>query len=307
MSESRLDLKNRYLAAVLAFLIPGAGHLYQRRFFKAGIYGICILATFFYGMALGDWQVVYYRGDAANRPYGYFAQVWVGLPALPALVQYSRFDPAFDPDDRTTQWLRKLDGPIEAVPFSSAVVSGERQVAEVVGHLTLSETATPHGLEVQGFVEGMLHTEPGGAGEPVRLDVAGGFAVEPAVIGRKYRLLRIDVADSRGQFPEGFAAELDRRVRLDGSSPRNFADWFQAPLDKRGEDDLHRKLGTLFELAAVFTWIAGLLNILAIWDALEGPAYGMGDETPAPEGAESGSAPSPGGSPPVNAPAAPAR
>ena len=31
-------------------------------------------------------------------------------------------------------------------------------------------------------------------------------------------------------------------------------------------------------MGAVFTLIAGLLNILAIWDAFEGPAYGFGDE-----------------------------
>ena len=31
-------------------------------------------------------------------------------------------------------------------------------------------------------------------------------------------------------------------------------------------------------MAMVFTWIAGLLNILAIWDAVEGPAFGYGDE-----------------------------
>ncbi|MFT5091852.1 MAG: hypothetical protein ACI93T_000671, partial [Porticoccaceae bacterium] len=33
-------------------------------------------------------------------------------------------------------------------------------------------------------------------------------------------------------------------------------------------------------LALVYTWIAGLLNILAVWDALQGPAYGYGDEEP---------------------------
>ena len=31
-------------------------------------------------------------------------------------------------------------------------------------------------------------------------------------------------------------------------------------------------------MASVFTWIAGLLNLLVIWDAVDGPAYGYGDE-----------------------------
>ena len=33
----------------------------------------------------------------------------------------------------------------------------------------------------------------------------------------------------------------------------------------------------------MFTWIAGLLNLMAIWDAYDGPAYGYGDEEPEDE------------------------
>ncbi|MFN9825440.1 MAG: hypothetical protein ACK58J_14935, partial [Planctomyces sp.] len=33
-----------------------------------------------------------------------------------------------------------------------------------------------------------------------------------------------------------------------------------------------------YDVAAVLTWIAGLLNLMAIWDAAQGPAYGYGDE-----------------------------
>ena len=35
MSDPRINLKNRHWAAVLAFLIPGAGHAYQGRYFFA--------------------------------------------------------------------------------------------------------------------------------------------------------------------------------------------------------------------------------------------------------------------------------
>ena len=34
----------------------------------------------------------------------------------------------------------------------------------------------------------------------------------------------------------------------------------------------HYKLGSYFDLGTVFTMIAGLLNILAVWDAWGGPA-----------------------------------
>jgi hypothetical protein len=33
----------------------------------------------------------------------------------------------------------------------------------------------------------------------------------------------------------------------------------------------------------VYTWIAALLNVLVMWDAFEGPAYGYGDEKPEDE------------------------
>lgn len=37
---------------------------------------------------------------------------------------------------------------------------------------------------------------------------------------------------------------------------------------------LHPRLGKLVEVGTVYTMVAGLLNILAIYDAYEGPAYG---------------------------------
>jgi len=36
---------------------------------------------------------------------------------------------------------------------------------------------------------------------------------------------------------------------------------------------LHPKLGKLVEIGTIYTTVAGLLNVLAIYDALEGPAY----------------------------------
>ena len=47
---------------------------------------------------------------------------------------------------------------------------------------------------------------------------------------------------------------------------------------------MNRRLGRSYEIALLFTWVAGLLNLLAIWDAYEGPAYGYGDEVDQPEG-----------------------
>jgi hypothetical protein len=61
---------------------------------------------------------------------------------------------------------------------------------------------------------------------------------------------------------------------------RGILNWFQAPLDTNELDRLNGNLSRQFDVACVFTWIAGLLNLLAIWDAAQGPAYGYGDEQP---------------------------
>ena len=70
MADPRINLKNRHLAALLAFLIPGAGHAYQGRYFKAVIYSVGILGLFFWGMAMADWKAVNFRWqelESANR------------------------------------------------------------------------------------------------------------------------------------------------------------------------------------------------------------------------------------------------
>lgn len=257
MTDPRIPLKNPILAAVLAFLIPGAGHLYQGRLFKGVVYAVCILGTFFYGMALGNWQVVYYRGDPGNRPYGYFAQVMVGLPALPAIAQWRRYDP-------TTDWLHRLDSSIDS-PFEGTVEQGGRPVAILNGTIHLSEVASEFGPTVRGVFDGTVRTLADGVEKPQTFDLAEGFRIEPVVLGSPRRRLEIGIDGSNGR-------------QVAGTVERSFWNWFEAPLDRIELERLHGDLGKIFELASVFTWIAGLLNILAIWDALEGPAYGYGDE-----------------------------
>jgi hypothetical protein len=85
-----VDLKDPLLAAFLAWLIPGAGHLYQGRIGKGVLFLVCILATYFFGLYLGQGRVVYASMRPQDRRLPYFCQVGVGLPALPALVQSMR-------------------------------------------------------------------------------------------------------------------------------------------------------------------------------------------------------------------------
>ncbi|MFO0791376.1 MAG: DUF6677 family protein [Pirellulales bacterium] len=117
-----IELKDPRLAAFLAWLIPGAGHLYQGRTGKGVLFFVCIVGTFVYGLYIGSGRVVYAStADVVSRPFldrwQYICQVGVGLPALPALVQRERirnekaplfgsfmrppYDAKFPPPDRS--------------------------------------------------------------------------------------------------------------------------------------------------------------------------------------------------------------
>lgn len=92
MSRPSLNLKNPAKAALLAWMVPGLGHYYQGRHGKACLYAICILGLYFTGLALGDWRVVYWTWinplrDPENFRISYVGQFFVGLAALPGLIQ----------------------------------------------------------------------------------------------------------------------------------------------------------------------------------------------------------------------------
>ena len=103
-AEESVDLKDPALAAFLAWLIPGLGHLYQGRLGKAGLFFVCIMGTFLYGLCLGSdtgphgpgekklgWgRAVYFSWREGDKRWAFFCQVGIGLPSLPALVQANR-------------------------------------------------------------------------------------------------------------------------------------------------------------------------------------------------------------------------
>jgi hypothetical protein len=152
--ETAVELKDPAIAAFLAWLIPGAGHLYQGRTGKGLLFMVCILGIFFYGLVLGQGKVVYASWRPTDRRLPYVCQVATGLPALPALVEAFR---------------------------------------------------------------AKQHKEP----------LLGGIMVPP-------------------------------KLREDNNGLDELAEW-------------HRHLNRYFELGTVYTMIAGLLNILVIYDAWGGP------------------------------------
>lgn len=116
MTETTVRLKNRKLAALLAFLVPGLGHAYQGRWGKAVLYFVCIMGLFLGGMALGEWKILYWRWvSPAAEPerfcYWYLCQMMTGIIALPALIQATLVHYGFP----TILWGWAADPPMEVL------------------------------------------------------------------------------------------------------------------------------------------------------------------------------------------------
>jgi hypothetical protein len=174
-----VDLKDSTLAALLAWLVPGAGHFYQGRHAKGALLLVCILGTFIYGMILGHGRCVYFQWEPSNmRRFSYVCQLGAGLLSLPALVGTAR----------ANQGAASLPG--------------------------LSEN----------------------------------YYMPPRPVGPNGEVYSYEAWSAPG-------ASLD-------TSRSEYDQWSSA---------WHRG----FELGTVFTMIAGLLNILAVYDAWRGPAFEM--------------------------------
>ena len=94
-TESPIDLKDPFVAGILAWLIPGLGHFYQGRKAKGSLFAICILGTFVYGLYLGGspqvgWgRAVYFSFDEKEWRLPWLCQIGVGLPTLPMTLLQS--------------------------------------------------------------------------------------------------------------------------------------------------------------------------------------------------------------------------
>ena len=300
MTTPKVDLKNKWLAAVLAFLIPGFGHVYQRRRFKAVIYFTCVLGMFLTGMTLGEWKVVYWRWEpGGHRTFGYLAQVLVGLPALPARFQALRYTaPPLD-GFGVERRLRldtikgsdvdsELDLPFTGRfryrpdPASFAPEAGDEFPNEPI----LNVTGRIRWQQEDGSFTGNFEGN-GEDGKPIKLAIAGQPTVSPRVFAHGEitpTMLREEDTTPVRQFSNSRryvhcdVEDGPRIGEIEGTVERTLMDWFQSPLEDKALEEIHGRLGRRYALAEVITWIAGLLNLLAIWDAFEGPAYGYGDE-----------------------------
>jgi hypothetical protein len=217
-----IDLRDRWLAAFLAWLIPGAGHIYQRRYGKGFLFMVCILGTFFYGIFLGSSNVVYasfrkadgqrYAQDDAR--YAFLCQIGAGLPALPALVQ-----------------ARRVGGTNPKAPLWD------------------------------------------------------GFMAPPVLVGQRVhedwyrRLLDTQPHEAERFKAEDFGRAGDAHWRYFPNRPSERGTDYNGWMNQLSM--WHQHYGSMYDLGTVFTMIAGLLNVLVVFDAWGGP---MGpDQRPEPK------------------------
>lgn len=82
-----LNLRNRNLAAFLAWVVPGAGHFYQRRYLKSAIFSASVFMTFLIGMFVSGGRCVYASWNTTEKRWQYVLQSGVGFAAIPAGLQ----------------------------------------------------------------------------------------------------------------------------------------------------------------------------------------------------------------------------
>jgi hypothetical protein len=123
-----LDLRNRPLAALLAWLIPGAGHFYQRRYAKSGIFFICIMSLWIIGFVLGGSHVVYASWQPGDKRWHYLLQAGAGVIALPALVQGKQMNDQTE-FGRTERSYAPRWGGFMAPPFRPVIESEADEVS----------------------------------------------------------------------------------------------------------------------------------------------------------------------------------
>lgn len=96
-------LKNPFLAAVLAWLVPGLGHWYQGRKEKAILFFVCIMSVFLFGCYLGsdrDYgpaRTVYAKWNKGEKRLFFIPQAFLGIAAIPATLQENRVKQGIPP------------------------------------------------------------------------------------------------------------------------------------------------------------------------------------------------------------------
>lgn len=182
---SAIDLRNPALAALLSWMVPGLGQMYQGRTTKGGLFMGSLLAALILGMWLGGGRVVYASWRPGETRLAFLGQAGIGAVALPAMLQSMR-----------------LAGPSRQPYFASSLFAPPLRPGQFVS---------------AAYAERILADEP--------VLEAKAFADRPPF----------------------------RQCAFDQLSV-----W-------------HERLGRGFDIGTLYTVLAGMLNLLVVYDAWAGP------------------------------------
>jgi hypothetical protein len=104
--------KRPEITFILAWLLPGLGHLYLGKRLKAAVLGVTLIAAFFVGSFTAGRGVV----SVKEHPYAFLAQVCAGGPTLATMAISSHLR---QPDE---DW-RKID-PLTDIGLLYTIVAG---------------------------------------------------------------------------------------------------------------------------------------------------------------------------------------
>lgn len=197
---SAIDLRNPAMAALLGWLVPGLGHLYQGRLLKGWLFMATLVGTFLVGWWIGDGRVVFWSWQPGDKRLAFIGQAGIGAAAIPAVIQ-----------------ARLLEGsgrePFAAIQWFAPPVRTRQYVS-------------------QRYAERLV-------------------ATEPAI-----------VAD----------------------------DFFDRPPHKQFRGDQlaiwQFRLGRLFDIGTLYTMLAGMLNILVVFDAWAGPMSAVARDRKVSQGSD---------------------
>ena len=84
---TEIDLRDPTVAALLSWLVPGLGHLWQGRRRKGWLFMGSLVGTLVAGMLVGGGKVAYCQWRPGARRIEFLGQAGIGAVAVPALVQ----------------------------------------------------------------------------------------------------------------------------------------------------------------------------------------------------------------------------
>lgn len=84
---SAIDLRDPGVAALLSWLVPGLGQLYQGRRLKGRVFMAALVGILLAGLWIGGGKVVYCQWRPGARRLEFIGQAGIGAVAIPAVIQ----------------------------------------------------------------------------------------------------------------------------------------------------------------------------------------------------------------------------